>query len=119
MKFLADQDVWAVTTQFLRSQGHDVVTASDLELSSAEDEDLLILAQKQGRLMVTRDRDYGGLVFVKHAGRGVVYLRISPSTIVSVHSQLLKLLASHPETDLSNAFVVVEPGRYRLRRLKE
>jgi predicted nuclease of predicted toxin-antitoxin system len=57
MKFLLDQDVWAVTRQFLRSQGHDVVTVSELKLSGAEDEALLTLAHTQGRLMITRDRD--------------------------------------------------------------
>lgn len=63
MKFLADQDVWAATTRFLRSQGHDVVTVSELELSRAEDEHLPTIALREGRLMITRDRDVGGLVF--------------------------------------------------------
>lgn len=119
MKFLADQDVWAVTSQFLRSQGHDVLTVSELNLSRAEDEELLTIARKQGRLMITRDRDFGGLVFVKHKEAGVIYLRILPSTIASVHAQLQKLLNAHSEAELSNVFVVVEAGRYRIRRLQE
>jgi len=32
MKFLLDQDVYALTARFLREQGYDVTTASDLGL---------------------------------------------------------------------------------------
>jgi predicted nuclease of predicted toxin-antitoxin system len=119
MRFVADQDVWAVTLNLLRSNGHDVVTASELQLSRADDEDLLAQARKLNRIMITRDRDYGGLVFVKNSGRGVVYLRITPTTVASVHDQLRRLLESHSEKELMRAFVVVEPGRYRFRKLKE
>ncbi len=64
MKFLADQDVYAITVEFLRSLGHEVQTASERRLSQAADAELLELARAEGRVMVTRDRDYGGLVFV-------------------------------------------------------
>ena len=59
MKFLADQGVWAATTVFLHGVGHEVVTASDPGMAEADDIDLLHAAQGQGRIFVTRDRDYG------------------------------------------------------------
>lgn len=33
MRFLSDQDVYAVTVRFLRDLGHDVVTAAEFSLS--------------------------------------------------------------------------------------
>lgn len=42
MKFLLDQDVYALTERFLREQGYDVVTAAELGLSRSTDSDLLI-----------------------------------------------------------------------------
>ena len=33
MRFLSDQDIYAVTVQFLRAMGHDVVTAADVAMS--------------------------------------------------------------------------------------
>jgi predicted nuclease of predicted toxin-antitoxin system len=65
MKFLLDQDVYATTARFLSSLGHDVVLVAQLGLSRAQDEELLQVAQEQSRLFVTRDRDFGHLVFVK------------------------------------------------------
>src|SRR5689334_15078666 len=98
MKFLADQDVWAATTTFLRGLAHDVVTATELGMAQAEDVDLLATAQQQGRIFVTRDRDYGGLVFVQGNSPGVIYLRILPSTRDAVHAELERVLTLYDES---------------------
>lgn len=63
MKFLMDQDAYGVTTAFLRGLGHDVQTAEDRAMATAPDGDLLRVAQAEGRVFVTRDRDLGELVF--------------------------------------------------------
>ena len=68
MKFLADQDVYASTGRFLSGLGHDVVPAGQLGLAQAEDTALLRVAHEQGRIFVTRDRDFGALVFVHGNG---------------------------------------------------
>ena len=36
-------------------------------MSRASDEEILQVAQKQQRILITRDRDYGNLVFIKLA----------------------------------------------------
>lgn len=118
MKFLLDQDVYAVTACFLESLGHDVVRAAQIGLASADDDELLEAAQQQGRLFVTRDRDFGNLVFVRKLGAGVLYLRVLPSTVVSVHNTMESVLTTHAETELSASFVVIEPGSYRIRRIQ-
>jgi predicted nuclease of predicted toxin-antitoxin system len=117
MKFLIDQDVYAVTTHLLRGLGHDVVPVAQLGLSRADDEELLTLAKEQGRIFVTRDRDFGSLVFVKGIGSGVLYLRLLPSTQNAVHDELERVLKIYPEGDLMRSFVVIEPGGHRIRRL--
>ena len=117
MKLLLDQDVYAATARFLGDLGHDVVQAAQLGLAQASDEELLRVAQEQGRILVTRDRDFGSLVFVRELGSGVIYLRGVPSTLRAVHGQLERVLETYPEEALSAAFVVVEPDGHRLRRL--
>src|SRR5262249_27023306 len=116
MKFLADQDVYATTIRFLSGLGHDVVTASQLGLAQATDAELLRVAHEQGRIVITRDRDFGGLVFVQGSGPGLIYLRILPSTQVSVHAELERVLTLYTEQELQASFVVVEPGRHRIRK---
>jgi predicted nuclease of predicted toxin-antitoxin system len=116
MKFLIDQDVYAVTARFLSDLGHDVVRVAQIGLSQADDEELLRLAQEQGRIFVTRDRDFGSLVFVKALGSGVLYLRMLPSTQNVVHTELERILKTYPEEELMRSFVVIEPGGHRIRR---
>ena len=117
MKFLLDQDVYASTARFLSDLGHDVVPVAQIGLSQADDEDLLKTAREQGRIFVTRDRDYGGLVFVKALGAGVLYLRMLPSTQNLVHDELERVLKTYSEEELVKAFVVIEPDGHRFRRL--
>jgi predicted nuclease of predicted toxin-antitoxin system len=117
VRFFLDQDVYAVTARFLKEAGHDVVTASELEMSEASDSALLEAAHQDSRIFVTRDRDFGGLVFLMGSRPGVLYLRISPSTVRVVHEELAKVLVGHTEEELQHAFVVLEPGRHRFRKL--
>ena len=117
MRFLLDQDVYLVTAQFLIHRGHDVVRVAQIGLSQADDEDLLKVAQEQGRIFVTRDRDFGNLVFVRALGSGVLYLRILPSTQNAIHSELERVLKEHPEEELSRSFVVIKPDGHRIRKL--
>jgi predicted nuclease of predicted toxin-antitoxin system len=118
MKFLLDQDVYALTVHFLREQGHDVVTASELGMSRAQDEQLLKTAGEMRRIFVTRDRDYGNLVFRKPLGSGVIYLRVSPSELNEVHVEVEKVLSEYTEEDLSKLFVVVEVESHRVRKIE-
>jgi predicted nuclease of predicted toxin-antitoxin system len=99
--------------------GHDVVSAAQLGLSRASDTALLQTAKVQGRILVTRDRDFGNLVIVHGLATGVVYLRMLPSTLAAVHAELERVLARYSQSILLHAFVVVEPVRHRLRRLPE
>lgn len=117
MRFLLDQDVWATTARFLRDAGHDVVTVASIGLAEADDALLLTTARDQQRIFVTRDRDFGELVFIRDFVAGVIYLRILPSTQNAVHQELARVLQEHSEAELMKAFVVVETGRHRFRKL--
>ena len=105
MNFLADQDVYSATITFVRGLGHDVVTAAQLGLSQADDSELLRVSQEQSR------------IFVQRAGPGVIYLRILPSTLNAVHSELATVLGAYALQELRESFVVVEPGRHRIRKI--
>ncbi|MBI4556750.1 MAG: DUF5615 family PIN-like protein [Candidatus Hydrogenedentes bacterium] len=116
MRLLIDQDVYVSTERFLLTLGHDVVTARQLGLQDASDETLLRTAAADKRILVTRDRDFGALVFVRRLGRGVLYLRMRPTGVDSVHIELARVLRCHHESELANSFVVIESGRHRIRR---
>jgi predicted nuclease of predicted toxin-antitoxin system len=117
VRFLTDQDVYLTTINFLRLTGHDVITASNLGMSQSSDAELLVRAASESRIFVTRDKDFGGLVFVQSMGKGVIFLRVAPATVEPVHQELTRVLQLYSEAELAAAFVVVEPGRHRFRKL--
>jgi len=118
VRFLLDQDVYELTARVLAQQaGGDVVRVRELGLSRADDVTLLRTAREQERVLVTRDRDFGYLVFVEAVQWGVIYLRMTPATVEAVHAELERLLREQPFERLTKTFAVVEPGRYRIRSL--
>jgi predicted nuclease of predicted toxin-antitoxin system len=116
MKLLLDQDVYGLTVKFLLEAGYDLLTVAQLDMSQAPDEEVLKTAQSQNRILITRDRDYGNLIFVKGLGSGVIYLRMQPNTLTAVHSELIRVLGLYAEPELIGAFVVVEADKHRFRR---
>lgn len=118
MKLLIDHDVYKITIDFLKQHGHDVVIAKELGLHTASDEELLEKAKTTDRLLITRDKDFGMLVFLKkEICSGVICLKVTPTTVHDVNNELLKILGKCTETDLKASFCVIEPYRYRIRHI--
>ena len=118
MRFLADQDVYRITIDVLKEWGHDVVPIREIGMARARDEDLLSAARKADRILITRDKDFGELLFLKEeVGRGVIFLRGTPRAFGEVHRELKRLLMEHGEDELKHSFCVVETGQHRIRHL--
>jgi predicted nuclease of predicted toxin-antitoxin system len=119
MRFLADQDLYKVTIDQLKRWGHDVVTVRELRMQRTPDEDLLKKTKEENRLLITRDKDFGTLVFLnKTLSTGVILLKIAPTIIEEVHQEVDRFLKEHSEEDLRYLFCVVEPHRHRIRHLR-
>jgi len=100
MRFLADQDVYWITVEWLRKEGHDVVTAKELGMERAADEELLREAKRLDRRLLTRDKGFGALVFLRRElSAGVILLRITPTTVEEVHRELRRLLRNIPKSN--------------------
>ena len=109
--------MYAATARFLVGLGHEVIPAAQLGLAQADDEVLLRTAQIQERIFMTRDRDFGGLVFLKALGAGVIYLRVLPATLDIAHKELERVINTYSEDEIRQAFIVVEPDGHRFRKL--
>ena len=102
----------------LSDWGHDVLAASDIGMSRASDEKLLREAQQRNRILITRDKGFGSLVFLGNIDcPGVILLRISPERMDDVHTELGRLLKENTEADLQKNFTTVEPEKHRIRHI--
>ena len=102
----------------LRTDGHDVVHAQDIDLGRATDREILEHAAADSRILVTFDLDFAEIVALQQSDRErVVLLRLQNTRNENVLARLrLALMECAEELD-SGAIVVVEDGRYRVRAL--
>jgi predicted nuclease of predicted toxin-antitoxin system len=116
VRFLADANLERVLVNWLREQGHDVAWAADLPPSTPDDE-VLLIAEREGRVVVPNDLDFGELVFrQRRSSIGVVLLRYRTTS----SAELVSLFGAHwsqIESRLPGSFVVATRSRLRVRPL--
>jgi predicted nuclease of predicted toxin-antitoxin system len=118
LRFLADMGVSQSTAAELRRHGHDVVHLSEAGLHRMPDTDILEMAKRERRVILTFDLDFSDLLATGlYELPSVVVFRLQDQTPASVDPRLRQLLVER-EADLAEGVIVmVEERRYRLRRL--
>lgn len=116
MRLLADENIDPALVAWLRTQGNDVLAIRELSCG-AEDVDVLALANGQSRVILTRDKDFGELVY-RHGlpVPGVVLVRFLASSraeYLEVFAALWPLLIPH----LQGHFIVITNKSLRIRPL--
>jgi predicted nuclease of predicted toxin-antitoxin system len=93
--------------------GHDVVWAGDWSADPGDDE-ILARASREGRILITLDKDFGELAVVREqAHAGIIRLVILSA---SQQAAACVMALNRYGTELqSGAIVTVEPGRIRIR----
>lgn len=114
MKILADENISRILVERLRQEGHLVEYIMEIARGS-NDSIVLELANRQGALLVTDDKDFGELVFHQHLrASGILLVRLatlSPSQEVEV---VVKVIREYSDK-LLHAFTVVTPQGIRIR----
>jgi len=116
MRILADENVPGPVVTALRAAGHDVLWAKE-DTPGASDLEVLSQADRDGRLVVTLDKDFGELAVHRGlaASSGVVLLRLRGASPGADDARAVGALTSRD--DWAGHFAVVTDDRVRLRRL--
>lgn len=99
---------------FLRSDGHDVVSAISVD-PRASDEKLLEYSLNEARVLVTEDKDFGELLFVKHCPHGPL-IRVVELSVDEQVRAIGELIELHPHELTGAVVVTIARGRIRIRR---
>lgn len=116
MRFLADESCDFLIVKTLRGASHDVLAISEIN-PRAEDSEVIRMAIREERILLTEDKDFGQLVFA-HGQRsiGVIFLRYPHSKREKIAKDLEELVQQQPEK-LMGCFIIVQPGRIRIRHI--
>ena len=113
MLFLADENLDFAVVRILRDAGHDVRSLAE-ETSRTVDAEVIALAARESRILLTEDKDFGWLAFVAEAETaGVVLVRFPGDARRELPRAVLDLIAAHGEA-LRGSFTVVQPGQARI-----
>src|SRR5437763_2465151 len=116
MRWLCDECVDAVIVTYLRHAGNDVVFVVE-SAPGADDDEIVHLADRDNRLLLTEDKDFGELAFRwKRRLPGLILLRIEPKKRSMKWPRLEAAVAAFGG-ELLGRFTVVEETRFRSRPL--
>lgn len=118
MRFLADMGVSMSVVDWLRTQQHDVVHLREEGLQRLPNGLIFAKAHSERRTVITFDLDFGEiLASSKDSQTSVVLFRLNNTASQFVIQRLAAVLGEAQEALEQGAIVVVEDGRYRVRRL--
>ena len=114
MKFLLDVCASSRSMhRLLIELGHDVVSARD-GLSHATDEALLTLAYEDRRVLITEDKDFGELVFVRRLPHPCIIRFVAMSTVEKLDA-MREIIEYHANAMREDALIVVTREQIRFR----
>ena len=115
MRFLADENCDFIVVRMLRAAGHDVVAVSEIT-PRADDPDVISLAVREKRIMLTEDKDFGQLVIAHgQTTSGVIFLRF-PLGAKTNPREYVRLVGERGEK-LAGSFATIQPGRIRISKI--
>ena len=118
LRFLADVNIEKDLVIFLKKQGYDVLWTPDYNCR-LKDYELLELANKEDRILITNDTDFGEIVFLQRKlSSGIILIRVKGQDVRKKLRSLKKLLKLY-SARIKHNFIVVSDKRIRIRSLED
>ena len=117
MRFLLDVCAsYGVLRTTLVEAGHDVASVADVN-PQALDSEVLAMAVEQDRILVTEDKDFGELVFVRGLPHKSI-VRLTDMDIDTKVAAILMLIERNSDALLAGSMVVVTRDALRIRETR-
>ena len=119
MRFLIDNALSPVVAEGLRQADHDAIHVRDLGLAAADDVTIFEHADRDQRVIISADTDFGTILAMRNAARPSVILfrGATPRNPIGQIKLLIANLAEIAPSIERGAVVVLEPQRIRVRSL--
>mgnify|MGYP007084755625 CR=1 FL=1 len=105
------------SSEAIRAAGFDVEDVRDTGMGGAKDKEIIEYALDNNRVIITRDTDFGEILrYPKHPG-AIIFRLPYNFTAKEINRRLKEFLIFVSEDKIRNAIIIVEPSRYRRRKL--
>lgn len=109
MKFLADVNIPLPLIKLLKKMGHDVQDAR-VNYPSAKDSELIKIAQDEGRIILTRDKDFLELRRYPQFKTPLIFIRLQNQSTENIVEHIKALLSQQNEEIITSSVTVIEEG---------
>lgn len=118
MRLLGDIPIGRETIQFLKNLGHDVIGVADTLGPKAPDQDIVSFAARENRTIICFDLDFPAILSERgSASPSLIVFRTRKHAAAEVNRRLAGILSELGDELEDGIIVIVEDGRYRVRRL--
>lgn len=117
MKFLLDENISPRTAKFLKNLGYDAKTLDDFKMLGCENGEVVRLAIKENRIIITLDLTFGYRFYFLNRGKvGMLLLRLDDLTVENVNKVLKSFLEliQKEKRKIEKNLVIVEEEGYRI-----
>ena len=115
LRFLIDVNAGIAIATALRDAGHDVLFVGDLDWRMP-DADMLSLAHREQRIVLTMDTDFGEMVYGSGLPHAWILLLRMPGARRLEKVQVVEEIIRRYGDQLPNHFCVYHQGKLRVRR---
>jgi len=119
MKFFLDENMPLSVVDAIRNIGFEAEHVKTVGLQGSTDKEIANHARKNNAILVTKDLEFGGrTLYPKGSHYGLLVLRLPHFfTARQIIEAITNFLTEVRPEILENAVVVLELGRYRMRKL--
>ena len=120
MNIIADENIYEPIIEFLKSEGHNVLSVRNSELSGNSDDDIYKVAVKNKLLIITMDKDFTRtLRFPPEQCGGIIVIQLYRMTVNDATETFKKLFKSMNQKKISNRLVIITKDEVRISPLSK
>ena len=115
LKFLTDENISPSLVKILRNKKYDVKDIKEEKLFGINDTEILKLAYKENRVVITHDKDFANLLSysqIKH--KGVILLRFSNQSPKNVVNSFTSILEQIKESKIKDSLMILSEDYVRI-----
>ena len=114
MRFIADENIPNALILAIRRKGYSIKDLKEEKLTGISDQELLAIADKEKRIIITFDKDFTNLP--QKSRIGIVVLRYNNKQVQNVITQFCYLLDSPLKEKFENSLCEVFDNYLRIQR---
>jgi predicted nuclease of predicted toxin-antitoxin system len=118
-RFLIDEDCPLSLESLLLSKGYNTIHVKTCGLSGAKDPDLFLFAQKEQRIIISRDLGWANIKnYPPYTHCGLIILRLPfESTAIEIRQVVEQFIETVDILEIAGSTVIVDKNKFRIRKI--